>query len=51
MAEEDKKRIPSQSWAVKIPPVGLLRSHLLVLDIDPRPGLSFFRDGEYRFRA
>jgi hypothetical protein len=22
-----------------------------IVDIDPRPGLSFFRDGEYRYRA
>jgi len=44
-------------WGISRPSETLTRSddmrhgRLIVLDIDPRPGLSFFRDGRYRLRA
>jgi hypothetical protein len=34
-----------------IRPEGLLCGSFLVLDIDPQPGLSFFRDGICRCQA
>jgi hypothetical protein len=36
---------------LKIQPEDLLCGNLFILDIDPRPELSFLRDGRYRFRA
>jgi len=32
-------------------PANPAHAHFLVLDFDPRPGLSFFREGRQRFRA
>jgi len=40
-----------RSNATMIWPDGLRRSHLLVLDIDLRPGLSFSHEGRFRFHA
>jgi hypothetical protein len=36
---------------LKIQPEDLLYGNFYILDIDPRPELSFLRDGRYRFRA
>ena len=41
----------SKSPGMIIRPDGLLCSHFLVLDIDPQPGISFSREGRYRFLA
>jgi len=40
-----------RSFGVAIRPDGLLRDLFCVLDTDPRPGISFFREGRSRFRA
>jgi hypothetical protein len=40
-----------RSFATMRRPGGILRGPFYILDFDPRPGISFFRDGRYRFRA
>jgi len=42
LAEEEEKGVPSKGWAAMI---------RKVYEVDPRPGLSFFRKGRQRFRA
>ena len=40
-----------RSSATKMSPAGPSHDNFLVLDFDPRSGLSFFREGKQRFRA
>jgi hypothetical protein len=50
MAEEEVRRIPSKGWVEMIYPAALLRELFRFLDSDRQPGISFFREREYRFR-